>query len=256
MEYNDIFKQGVSTLIIKETKLTVNPYKQDLVMLSTQDITKAVVITDSLTIAKEFDKQHKNVLRDILDLKNSLLKIEPSETAQYLLHETPYTNTRGKQYTKYEMNEPFFMLLVMGFTGEKALRLKNDFIKAFYGMQHELLIRSNTRHIGIVDARKPLTEAISVNVTESPRKKFSYSNYTKLIYKTILGTTVKKYIEENGLPEKAHIRDYFNSETLAKIRIAEIKVASIIEFMGDANDKEVYNRVKDYMVQYGKELKE
>ena len=50
---------------------------------------------------------------------------------------TTYKN-RGKEYPMYEMDRDGFSLLAMGFTGEKALKWKLDYIKAFNAMEREL----------------------------------------------------------------------------------------------------------------------
>lgn len=72
------------------------------------------VVVSSRQIAKDFGKQHKHVLdsiRDILAAENSATKF---------FYESTYDN-RGKEYPEYLMNRDGFSLLVMGFTGSKAL---------------------------------------------------------------------------------------------------------------------------------------
>ena len=88
------------------------------------------VLTDSRKVAKAFKKQHRNVLRSIRDLlaktgKWGLLNFEhtPSLDAQ-----------NGQPYDCYRMTKDGFMLLVMGFSGETALRVKVAFIEAFNAM--------------------------------------------------------------------------------------------------------------------------
>lgn len=64
-----------------------------------------------------------------------------------------YENSRGKQYPMYLMNRDGFSLLVMGFTGKKALEWKLEYIKAFNKMESIIREKSTqtweeTRRIG------------------------------------------------------------------------------------------------------------
>lgn len=89
------------------------------------------VVTDSLMVAEVFEKEHKHVLeaiRQILVAENSAAKF---------FHESTYEN-RGKQYPCYLMNRDGFSLLVMGFTGSKALEWKLRYIEAFNAMEKAL----------------------------------------------------------------------------------------------------------------------
>lgn len=86
------------------------------------------VLTNSLLVAEKFEKEHKHVLdtiRQILAAENSATKF---------FSETTYEN-RGKGYPMYIMNRDGFSLLVMGFTGEKALQFKLEYIDAFNKME-------------------------------------------------------------------------------------------------------------------------
>ena len=64
---------------------------------------------------------------------------------------------------------------------------KIEFVKAFSFQKKELLARTQTRFIGKRD-RINLTDAIKDHVSpEGNFKKFAYGNYTKLVYKRVLG---------------------------------------------------------------------
>ena len=134
----------------------------------------------------------------------------------------------------YEMDRDGFSLLAMGFTGEKALRWKLDYIKAFNAMEKELK-RIYTerqqwqieRDKGII-VRHILTDTIKMKVTDSPHKKFMYPNYTKLIYKTIFGKTMKELQEQYGGKGKESIREYVTADELKQIESMEMLVSSLI----------------------------
>ena len=89
------------------------------------------VVVSSRQVADNFGKQHKDVLESI----RGILAAENSATKFF--YESTFTN-RGKQYPEYLLNRDGFSLLVMGFTGEKALEWKVKYINAFNAMEQEL----------------------------------------------------------------------------------------------------------------------
>ena len=89
------------------------------------------VVASSRVVSENFGKRHDNVVRDIENLKTSLLKSEE------LFYKTTYTS-RGKEYPMYLMNKKGFMLLVMGFNGSKAIETKMKFLDKFEQMEAEL----------------------------------------------------------------------------------------------------------------------
>lgn len=93
-------------------------------------------VTSSLLIAEKFGKSHDNVLRDIRSLlQGGILKND--ETPMF--EETTYVNEQNKQsYPMFLMNRDGFTLLVMGFTGKKAIQFKLEYIKAFNNMEAQI----------------------------------------------------------------------------------------------------------------------
>lgn len=88
-------------------------------------------LTNSLLVAEKFEKEHKNILRDIQNLTAQ------NRAAKSLFIEDEYER-RGKIYPMYIMNRDGFSLLVMGFTGRKALGFKMEFLNAFNKMERML----------------------------------------------------------------------------------------------------------------------
>jgi anti-repressor protein len=90
-------------------------------------------VTDSLTIAETFGKEHRRVMQDIRELGCS---------EQFRVHHfvhTPYVHEQnGQTYEKCLMTEQGFTLLVMGYTGQKAMTFKEDYINEFEAMRNEL----------------------------------------------------------------------------------------------------------------------
>ena len=221
-----------------------------LTRLTTNDLSRAVVITDSLIIADEFSKQHSKVLRSIRDLIFQIEEMSQAENGfpnNYHVKQVEYED-RGKLYPCFEMNFDFYMLLVMGFTGKKALKVKTQFINSFNFMSHELIARGETRKVGI-SIRKDLTKAIIDYVPDTGNfKKFAISNYTGLVYKKVLGMRLKKYKELHNIPKGQKNRDFLNKEQLEQVQYYESKIADIIEVSSDLIDeKELFQNIKKFV---------
>lgn len=107
-------------------------------------------VTSSRNVAVNFEKQHKHVLESIENIKAHLAE----KSAQYFVEDT-YKDASGKKNKGYIMTWKGFSLLVMGFTGAKALDWKIKYTDAFEAMQKQLsnpqlevLPRYKTRMIG------------------------------------------------------------------------------------------------------------
>ena len=89
-------------------------------------IVNGAVRTTSLEIAKAFDKMHRNVCRDIEQIMSQIG--DNSELLIFERFETTYKNNLGKDVKQraYSLNKNAFMLLVMGFSGAKAMQIKID----------------------------------------------------------------------------------------------------------------------------------
>lgn len=87
------------------------------------------LVTDSRQVAEHFGKQHKHVLEAIENIKAE------NSAVTKLFYETTYQAGTGKNYKMYLMNRDGFSLLVMGFTGKKALEWKLKFLEAFNAME-------------------------------------------------------------------------------------------------------------------------
>lgn len=93
------------------------------------------VVTSSRNIARDFEKGHREVLRAIDEIVNSGV-VQNYATP---FHETTYVHEQNKQeYRQYLLNRDGFTLLVMGFTGKKAMQFKMNYMKAFNQMEQQL----------------------------------------------------------------------------------------------------------------------
>ncbi len=90
------------------------------------------ILTNSLLVAEKFSKQHKHVIDTIRKL------ISSAENSAQFFASTTYIDESGKKNLMYVMNRDGFTLLAMGFTGEKALQFKLDYIEAFNKMEQTI----------------------------------------------------------------------------------------------------------------------
>nr|UWG10277.1 MAG: antirepressor protein KilAC domain [Bacteriophage sp.] len=90
------------------------------------------IFTNSLLVAEKFNKQHKHVIESIKRIIDSA-----DISAQYFVS-TTYVDSSGKSNIMYVMNRDGFTLLTMGFTGDKALQFKLDYIEAFNRMEEQI----------------------------------------------------------------------------------------------------------------------
>lgn len=93
------------------------------------------IVTDSRSVAEHFGKEHKHVLEAIDNLV-----AQNSATKNMFLGQT--REYRGRDFRYYLMNRDGFSLLVMGFTGAKALNWKLKYIEAFNMMEKEITNKS------------------------------------------------------------------------------------------------------------------
>ena len=96
----------------------------DLVLLKND-----VAVCDSLEVAEKFNKNHNHVMRNIDNL------IDQNWIVKNMFYVSRYIADNGQEYRRYYMNRDGFSLLVMGFTGKKALEWKLKYIEAFNQME-------------------------------------------------------------------------------------------------------------------------
>ena len=116
---------------------------------------KAVV--SSRNIARVFEKEHRRVLQDVRTIaENDLV---------WGLHnfvQSAYTNEQNKSQPEYLITRDGFTLLVMGYTGEKAMRFKKAYIAAFNEMESRFAPRNYKEALLALVAAEEKKEALEV----------------------------------------------------------------------------------------------
>ena len=184
---------------------------------------KDIARVDSLYVAEFFEKNHKEVLRDIRNIAapNSGLSKEFAERNFAL---GSYKDKQNQKRPCYYLTRDGFTILVMGYTGKKALRFKELYIRRFNEMEE--LIKS------LVKARTEfplLTENIKL-LHEKP-KPYHFSNECDMINRIVLGKSAKQFRLENNLEKGTSIRPYLTEIQINLIeKLQKVDIGLLVAF--------------------------
>lgn len=220
------------------------------------------VLTNSLLVADKFGKNHKHVLESIREL----IKGCAEKSANPMFVETVYIHPQnGQEYPMFIMNRDGFTLLAMGFTGEKALQFKLEYINAFNKMEEaiknggfnvpksfrEALLLAAEQQEVIENQQKQIEEKNAK--IEADKPKVLFCEAVSASNKSILVRELAKLITQNGyqigekqLYERLRKAGYLCSvgesrnqptQTYMNIGLFEIKKRVIM----DGDEAKVYN---------------
>lgn len=164
------------------------------------------VLTNSLLVADKFGKNHKHVLDAIRELISSA---EKSAVLKMFVPST-YIASNNKENPMFIMNRDGFTLLAMGFTGEKALQFKLEYINAFNKMEEaiknggfnvpksfrEALLLAAEQQEVIENQQKQIEEKNAK--IEADKPKVLFSEAVSDSNKSILVRELAKLITQNG----------------------------------------------------------
>ena len=122
------------------------------------------------------------------------------------------------------MTHDGFTMLVMGYTGQKAMRFKETYIKHFNEM--ESFIKT------LISARQgfPLiTENIKL-IHENP-KPYHFSNECDMLNRIVIGITAKQFRLANSIEKGKSIRPYLNKEQIDMLEtLQKVDVGLLVAF--------------------------
>ena len=199
----------------------------------------------SLDVAETFGKEHKNVLRDIENIRKELSSdLSGTNSAEFstLFYESNYKASNGKKNPMYIMNRDGFTLLVMGYTGEKAMQFKLAYIKQFNAMETALKGKLVEREKGIA-IRQALTKSLQLSQENERMHGHAYSTYTNCIYKALFNKNANQLREQFGIDKKANLRDCFTQEELKAVESTERLVSGLVDCGWG------YDQIKDFIQQ-------
>ena len=180
-----------------------------------------VTVCTSLDVAETFGKEHKNVLKDIREMDCS------EEFGRLNFELSSYLNSQNKRQPMYYMTRDGFTMLVMGYTGEKAMKFKEAYIRQFNAMEKVLIGKMKEREKGIA-VRQALTNALQQSEENERMHGHAYSTYTNIVYKAVFGKDAKHLREEYGIAKKENLRDYFSEEELKAVQSVEMIVSGLV----------------------------
>jgi Rha family phage regulatory protein len=163
-------------------------------------IAKNDVFTDSLIVASEFEKRHKDVLRAIERRRQGKIpEVIKFTKRNFALSE--YLDKSGRTLKKYEMTEDGFLELAMSFTGEKAMIIRIRFIAAFRELRNQI---ANPPRQGLLQAKRDANDLMNDALLEyraelgKQTDKGHYQCEAKLCNWAVTGSFEK--IDEKSLP--------------------------------------------------------
>lgn len=130
-------------------------------------------VVSSREVANNFGKKHKHVLESIENIK-----AENSAVTKMFI-ESSYKAGTGKNYKEYLLTRDGFSLLVMGFTGAKALEWKLKYIEAFNKMEQYI----KEQQPKVPTTYKEALQHLLVQVEENERLALENKQQTKVIEK-------------------------------------------------------------------------
>lgn len=178
---------------------------------------------DSLFVAEFFDKQHKHVLRDIAKITEPTSGLS-EEFVKNNFAKDLYKDKTGRKLPCYHMTRDGFTMLVMGYTGTKAMRFKELYIKRFNEMED--FIKT------LVSARQEfplLTENIKL-LHDNP-KPYHFSNECDMLNRIVLGMSAKQFKLANGIEKGKSIRPYLSKEQIDMLEtLQKVDVGLLVAF--------------------------
>lgn len=178
---------------------------------------------DSLFVADFFEKQHKHVLRDIARITEPTSGLSEEFVKSNFVADK-YQDATGRKLPCYQMSCDGFTMLVMGFTGQKAMKFKELYIKRFNEM--EKFIKT------LVSARQefPLLTA-NIKLLHDAPKPYHFSNEYDMLNRIVLGMTSKQFRLANGIEKGKSIRPYLSKEQIELLEILQkVDVGLLVAF--------------------------
>jgi Rha family phage regulatory protein len=171
--------------------------EQEVVGVSFYDCNGQKMVS-SRDVAKNFEKEHKDVLRAVENIKAQNCALTS------MFFESTYTAGTGKAYPMYLMNRDGFSLLAMGFTGSKAMEWKLKYIQAFNAMERKLTTPESddmilSRAILIANKKVEQLQSTNIQLVQENVKLKPASDYAHAVLMSDEKLTVKQIAQNYGM---------------------------------------------------------
>jgi Rha family phage regulatory protein len=175
------------------------------VFADTNDTARA----DSLFVAEFFEKYHKHVLRDIAKITDPKSGLS-EDFGRLNFGPTSYVDSLNRKQKAYALTRDGFTMLAMGYTGAKAMRFKELYIRRFNEMENFIKTLVAARH------EFPLLTANIKLLHENP-KPHHFSNECDMINRIVTGMSAKQFRIVNGIEKGNSIRPYLSDEQITML---------------------------------------
>lgn len=167
--------------------------------------------TTSLKIAGCFGKRHCDVMRDI----QNLIENCPSDFNERNFALVEYKDAKGEMRPMYTVYFDGFILLVMGYTGKKALQVKLAYIEAFNAMNEQLNKLEEQERARLAGETKEIPDASRVSKRTDPERKALTA-----IINTWVGLAPIHYASA-----RAQVNAHFGVASVDALTVAQVKEA-------------------------------
>ena len=155
-------------------------------------------LTNSLLVAEKFGKEHRRVMQDIRELGCS---------EEFRLHnfvQSSYINSQNKEMPMIIMTKDGFTLLAMGYTGDMAMKFKEEYIAAFNTMEQTLKsggfqVPTSFREALLLAAQQQEKIEEQQKRLEKQAPKVLFADAVETSQKSCLIGEVAKIIRQNGV---------------------------------------------------------
>jgi Rha family phage regulatory protein len=167
----------------------------------------------SRQVAEEFGKRHADILRSIEQLTAPTSGVS-EEFAERNFALSSYRSEQNKAMPQYLMTKDGFTILAMGFTGKKAMKFKESYIRRFNEMADfiKFVIAAKLEHPAFTEAIQASRELQGKDVAFH-----HFSNEADMINRIILGMSAKQFRELHGIAKGQSIRPYLNSKQIQSV---------------------------------------
>lgn len=161
-------------------------------------------LTNSLLVAEKFGKEHSDVLKAIDTL---CCKMAENQCKGYFADtsiEIPQPNGGVRHSRIVVMTRDGFTLLAMGFTGEKALKFKLDYINAFNQMEETIKsggynVPGSFREALLLAAEQQARIEEQQKMIEANRPKVLFAEAVETSQRSCLIGELAKILNQNGI---------------------------------------------------------
>lgn len=138
----------------------------------------------------------------------------------------------GRTKKVYWLNEQQATLLITFLKNtEQVASFKEELVRQFFAMKRELMQRQLVRESG-KQVRRSMTDAIRDSEVLS-NNWYTYSNFTRLVYRSAIGQDASKLRKARGANTKATPRDFLDKQELAAISKREEQITALIDLKLD-----------------------